>query len=126
MRIVAARRSCSLADLPFQARLTWVLIEAKGAPARMAHDPLTGPFGECDLADQARLDPVGAAGVLCRERRAERADIALQRPELAYQVGEHGLGEAGADVPGVPQSAAVLHANQQGADRVGPAAFAVI
>lgn len=53
-------------------------------------------------------------GLLARRSGASRAG----------QAGEHGLGEAGADVPGIPQAAAVRHAEQQRADHAGPAAAA--
>src|ERR1700720_4522238 len=114
------------ADLAWALRgpadLARALVGAKPAPARMAHAPVAGPLGERHLADEPRLGPVRAAGVLGRDRRAERAGAGLQRPQLADQVGEHGLGETGADVPGVPQVPAVVDAEQQRADGGFPAA----
>ena len=62
------------------------------------------------------------AGVLGRDRRGERAGAGLQGPQPAAQVGEHGLGEPGSDVPGVPQAPAVVDAEQQRADGVRAAA----
>src|ERR1700730_11732184 len=106
------------------ADLARALVGAKPAPARMAHAPLAGPLGERHLADEPRLGPVRVAGVLGRARRAERADAGLHRPQPADQVGEHRLGEPGSDVPGVPQVPAVVDAEQQGADGVGPRAVA--
>ena len=85
---------------------------------------VAGPFGEGDRADQAGLHPLGAVGVQGRYGGGERAPGAAQRGQSAGQAGEHGLGEAGADVPGIPQAAAVRHAEQQRADRAGPAAAA--
>ena len=85
---------------------------------------VAGPFGEGDRADQAGLHPLGAVGVQGRYGGGERAPGAAQRGRSAGQAGEHGLDEAGADVPGIPQAAAVRHAEQQRADRAGPAAAA--
>jgi hypothetical protein len=101
-------------------RLVRALAEAQAAPARVAHAPVTGPLGEPHLADELRPDPVRAAGMLGRERRAERAGRGLQRTQPADQVSKHGLGETGSDMPGVPQAPAVVNAEQQGADRVRP------
>ena len=85
---------------------------------------VAGPFGEGDRADQAGLHPLGAVGVHGRYGGGERAPGAAQRSQSSGQAGEHGLGEAGADVPGIPQAAAVRHAEQQRADRAGPATAA--
>jgi hypothetical protein len=68
----------------------------------MAHDHVGRPLGEGDFADEPGFDPVSVTGVLGRDRGVERAGGALQRAELAHQVSEHGLGEAGADMPDVP------------------------
>lgn len=67
---------------------------------------------------------MGAVGVQGRYGGGERAPGAAQRGQSASQAGEHGLGQAGADVPDIPQAAAVRHAEQQRADRAGPAAAA--
>ena len=69
----------------------------------MAQDLVGGPLGEGHLADQPWLHPLGAAGVRCGYRGREGAVGAAQRLQPVRQVGEGGLGEAGADMPGVPQ-----------------------
>ena len=53
-------------------------------------------------------------GLLARRSGASRAG----------QAGEHGLGEAGADVPGIPQAAAIRHAVGSEPIMPGPAAAA--
>jgi hypothetical protein len=77
----------------------------------VAQHPVGSPLGESDLADQLRVDPQRAAGVLSGDRGAERAVATAQRLQLVCQVGEGGLGEAGADVPGVPQPGSVPDAD---------------
>ena len=79
----------------------------------MTQDLVAGPLDEGDLADQPRVDPLRGAGVLGGHCDSERAVRTAQRLQPACQVGEGGLGEAGADVPGVPQPGPVLDADQQ-------------
>ena len=79
-----------------------ILVGAQAAPAGVAQDQVGGPFGEGDFADEPRPDPLRAARVLGGHRAGERAVSAAQRTQPPRQVGEHGLAEAGADVPCVP------------------------
>ena len=90
----------------------------------MTQDLVAGPLDEGDLADKLRVDPLHATGVLGGHCHSERAVRTVQRLQPARQVGEGGLGEAGADVPGVSQPGSIPGADQQRADRVRAAALA--
>ena len=114
----------TLSQRVFAVHLARLLVDPQPAPARLAQDPVGGPLGERDLADQPGFHPPGAASLLGRNICPERALFTPQRPQLPHQVGEHVLGKAGADMSGVSQLVAVVDADQQGADRVRAAAFA--
>ena len=96
----------------FAVYIARVLVGAEPVPAGVPHAPVGGPLGERDLAGKPGFRPVRAAGIPGRHRRAERAGIALERCQLPQQVGEHCLGEPGADVPRVPQPAVVVDTQQ--------------
>ncbi len=81
------------------------------------------PLAELDLGDQLRRDEQRAA------RRAlagfERRVLALQRREQLAELVELGVGEAGADAPGVAELAVgVIDADEQRADPLAPAPLA--
>ena len=107
-----------------RAEVAGILIGAQPAPAGVTQQQAGGPFGEGNFADQARLGPLGLARVPGGHRAGERAGGAAQHPQPPGQIDEHGLGEAGADVPCVPQLAVVKYAEQQRADGVSAAALA--
>ena len=89
---------------------------------RMADLAVRRPFGERDLGDESRLDPVGVAHRRAARRRGERARRPLERVELAAQRQRRLQGEARADLAGEAQRAAgVVGPDQQ---RPEPAARA--
>jgi DNA-binding NarL/FixJ family response regulator len=97
--------------------LVGVSVWAKASPRGVPEPALGGHGSVHHLSDEAGLDPAGVAGVLAWHRFVERAVGPVQRPQLAHQLGEHGLGEAGADLAEVAQPAlAVVGAEQQGAE----------
>ena len=59
--------------------LAWLLVDPQAAPARLAQDPVGGPFGERDLADQPGFHPPGIVGGLGRNLSTERARVTPQR-----------------------------------------------
>src|SRR5512135_3520503 len=102
----------------FAAHVAGFFVRAQPTPGGMAHQVIAGPFGEGDLADEFGADPVGVAGVPWRQGVFEWARGLVQRAEPLREIAQHGLGEAGADVPGVAQlAAAVVDAEQEGTDR---------
>ena len=69
----------------------------------MAQLPASGPFGEPDLADQARLDPVHSGS--WHLAHGERRRAALDFPQGRVQRAEHPLVETGPHLARVDQRA---------------------
>src|ERR1039457_944018 len=83
-----------------------VLVVAQAEVARMAELPGRGPFGEADLADQARLDPVH-----CGSRQipaGEGGRGALDPLQGRVQRAERPLIETGSHLARVHQAAALV------------------
>ena len=100
------------------------LSRAQAAPHRVPQPVVRGPLAEADLADQLRLDPDRVAGVRARQLAGERRRGPAQRREPSRQVVQHGVAEAGADVPDVVQAVWSGHPHQQRPDPAGAPALA--
>src|SRR5207245_5980503 len=87
----------------------------------LAQRPRPGPLAEFDLAHKLRLRE---GGVLQAGRLGEGAGVAPQRPHEVFELVEHALGEARSHVAGVAELAAVVVAEEEGADAARPPAFA--
>jgi DNA-binding NarL/FixJ family response regulator len=64
----------------FAVHLARLLVDPQPAPARLAQDPVGGPFGERDLADQPGFHPPGVPNGLGRNLGTERTRVTPQRP----------------------------------------------
>ncbi|GAO05602.1 hypothetical protein PSR1_04516 [Anaeromyxobacter sp. PSR-1] len=87
----------------------------------MAHLPVAGPLGERDLGDQLRPDPVRDPAERAGRARRERRVGALQAIQARAQRARRRLREAGADLPGEAQRAALVEAHQQRPDPLAAA-----
>ena len=76
------------------------------------------PLGELDLANELRLDPddVASADLGHLRHFAERRRSALQRTELVEKLVDLPAVEAGADVAGIHELAALVVAEHEGAE----------
>src|SRR5438552_6657221 len=87
----------------------------------MTHLPVAGPFGEFDLAYEARLDPV--CPVLVRNVR-KRLLVCPQRHHARVQGREHLLGESPAAVADIDKLALVVDPKHERAKMLAaPARF---
>src|SRR4051794_9983257 len=95
--------------------LARVLVVAQAEEARMAQAPRARPLGERDLGDELGLHPRDPA-LADRRGVGERRVVAGERAHPRAQVAQGLAVEAGADLAGVAQRAAVVVAEQQRAE----------
>ena len=81
----------------------------------MAHHPVRGEFGEGDLGDQLRLHPMGAPRL--GARHLDRRRLRLDPGQPLGQILQRRHAEAGADLAGVAQLAALVDREQQRSQR---------
>src|SRR5688500_2103335 len=79
----------------------------------MSNLPVARPFGEHDLADELRLDPVCRATEDALRRRLERTPLLFDRIERATQLDGPLVREAGSNLSAEHQPASFVVADQQ-------------
>src|SRR5690349_15409308 len=84
-------------------------VAAQALEGGVAEAAVVGPFGEGDLGDEVGRDPVARrAGPGARRLGGEWRGDALAGGELLVEVGEGGVGVAGADLAGVDEAVGVV------------------
>ena len=79
---------------------------------------VAGPLGELHLGDEPRLDPVGPLRERAGRRRVERRGVDLDGLEQSAELAAERVvpPSAGADLPGEPERAAFVVADEDRAD----------
>src|SRR4051794_28833322 len=107
----AAARTSGSSPRTLSDHLLGSLVVPQAEVARVAQPPVPRPLAECELPDQAWLDPMGSL--------RDRMDVdewgvrSLQLPHPLAEVGERPLVETGADLAGVAELAVLVVADEE-------------